>query len=125
MTELSFNLDDREVQADYLRDFMIAAFSHPNVHGIMLWGFWEKRHWRPQGALFDADWSIRPHGQAWMDLVHTQWRTDVRLSTDSGGIAKIHGFLGNYLITASIDGKTVRSDVKLTSSGGELTLIVC
>jgi GH35 family endo-1,4-beta-xylanase len=125
LTELSLNLEDRDVQADYLRDFMIAAFSHPNVHGIMLWGFWEKRHWRPQGALFDADWSIRPHGQAWMDLVHTQWRTDVRSSTDANGLAGVRGFLGSYMVTASVDGKTAQGDVNLSSSGATLTLTVC
>ena len=72
LTEASFSLDDRELQADYMRDFLIATFSHPNVQGIMLWGFWEKRHWRPQAALIASDWSdLRPHGQAWMDLVQT------------------------------------------------------
>jgi GH35 family endo-1,4-beta-xylanase len=123
LTELSLNLDDRELQADYLRDFLIAAFSHPNVNGIMLWGFWEKRHWRPQSALFDADWSIRPHGQAWMDLGHSQWRTDVRSSTDADGQVQLRGFLGKYIITALVDGQGTRREFDLTSSGGHLTLV--
>jgi len=41
LTELSLNSDDRELQADYMRDFLITAFAHPNVHGVMLWGFWK------------------------------------------------------------------------------------
>ena len=39
LTELSLNMDDRQLQSDYLRDFMTVAFSHPNVKGVMLWGF--------------------------------------------------------------------------------------
>ena len=125
LTELSLNLDDRQLQADYLRDFLIAAFSHPSVEGIMLWGFWESRHWRPQGALFDADWTLRPHGQAWMDLVHGEWRTNVQASTDAAGLAKVRGFCGNYQVTASVDGKTAKGELNLTSRGGTLALTVC
>jgi GH35 family endo-1,4-beta-xylanase len=122
LTELSLNLDDRDLQADYMRDFLTVAFSHPNVNGVMLWGFWEKRHWRPQGALFNADWSIRPHGQAWIDLVDKQWRTDVELQTDKGGAAGTRGFLGTYEITVSGGGKTNTTTGRLERDGTELRI---
>jgi hypothetical protein len=46
-------------------------------------------------------------------------------STDADGLARIRGFLGSYLVTASIDGNTAQSDVNLSSSGATLTLTVC
>jgi GH35 family endo-1,4-beta-xylanase len=122
LTELSFNLDDRDLQADYMRDFMIAAFSHPNVNGVMLWGFWEKRHWRPQGALWSADWSMRPHGRQWIDLVQNQWRTNAELHTDVQGEAKTRGFCGTYEVTVSASGKTKTVNAKLTREGEKVNV---
>lgn len=113
LTEVSLNCDERELQADYLRDLLIAGFSHPNVLGIMLWGFWEKRHWRPQAALYNADWSVRPHGQTWLDLVHGQWKTDETPVSDAAGRAAISGFCGEYEISISAGGRssTIRADL--------------
>ncbi|CAN5527432.1 endo-1,4-beta-xylanase [soil metagenome] len=122
LTEASFNLDDRPLQADYMRDFMIAMFSHPNVRGVMLWGFWEKRHWRPQAALLAADWSMRPHGQAWMDLVHKQWSSDVRAQTNAHGSAAARGFKGDYQITVSHNGKDKTATAHVDHDGEVITI---
>ncbi len=113
-TEVSLDLTDRQLQADYLRDYLIAVFSEPSVKGITLWGFWSKRHWRPQGALYADDWTLRPHGQMYIDLVHHQWQTDVTTTTDSQGQAHFRGFFGAYAITTD---KTKTDSVDLTHSG--------
>ena len=47
ITELDIDVADEQLQADYFRDFLIASFSHPEINGILLWGFWEGQHWRP------------------------------------------------------------------------------
>jgi hypothetical protein len=44
------NTDDEELQADYTRDFLTLAYSHPTVVGVQLWGFWERSHWKPEAA---------------------------------------------------------------------------
>ena len=105
-TEFDVNLTDEARQAEYLRDFMTALFSHPSVCGIILWGFWEGRHWKPNAALFRRDWSLKPNGQAWRDLVFKDWWTDAKGTTDGNGELKLRGFLGDYSITASAGGKT-------------------
>jgi GH35 family endo-1,4-beta-xylanase len=119
-TELSINSDDAELQSDYLRDYMTAAFSHPNVHGIMLWGFWEKRHWRPLSALFDAHWNLRPIGKAWVDLVRKQWWTNATATTDANGLVSVRGFLGDYEITVMAGGKTKVITATLESRGSKV-----
>jgi GH35 family endo-1,4-beta-xylanase len=123
-TELTINSDDRELQSDYMRDYLTAAFSHPNVRGIMLWGFWEKRHWRPQSALFAANWELRPIGKAWIDLVHRQWWTDKIASTNSDGQVFVRGFLGDYEITTTVARKTKVATATLDSHGGKVTVVV-
>lgn len=122
LTEASFNLDDRELQADYMRDFLIAMFSHPNVQGIMLWGFWEKRHWRPQAALISADWTMRPNGKAWMDLVRREWMSDLRGKTDANGSIAARGFFGDYQITVKHGERTKTATARFDRDGTTVTI---
>ena len=121
-TEVSFNLDDRELQAEYMSDYLIALFSHPQVTGIMLWGFWEGRHWRPQAALFDRHWSPRPIARAWINLVHKQWKTNAELRTDTAGTAKTRGFCGEHVITVTANGMTKTASAQLDRHGANVTV---
>jgi endo-1,4-beta-xylanase len=123
-TEFTINVDDRKVQSDYMRDYMITAFSHPNVRGIMLWGFWEKRHWRPQSALFANDWAIRPAGKVWIDLVHHQWKTDEQVATDTTGSGVIRGFCGDYEVTVTTHSKSKTVVAHLPHDGAKLAIVL-
>jgi endo-1,4-beta-xylanase len=97
ITEHDIQIQDRELQADYTRDFMTILFSHPSVKSILGWGFWTGRHWRPDAAFYDDDWNIRPHGRVWKELVFDQWWTpETTVTTDQDGIARFDGFLGDY-----------------------------
>lgn len=87
---------DEELAADFTRDLMIATFSHPAYHGFLLWGFWEGSHWKPQAASWNRDWSIRPRGQVFLDLIHREWHTRVELTTDKNGKVSWRGFPGWY-----------------------------
>jgi GH35 family endo-1,4-beta-xylanase len=69
ITEFDVNVTDEQLQADFLRDFLTVAFSHPGISSFLMWGFWESEHWLPNAALYRKDWSIKPNGQAWLDLV--------------------------------------------------------
>jgi GH35 family endo-1,4-beta-xylanase len=123
-TEVSLNVADRELQADFMRDYLTAVFSHPNVHGIMLWGFWEGRHWRPDAALYDNNWRLRPHGQVWIDMVHGQWKTDLTSLTDQAGQTLIRGFLGEYELTATgSSGRTKCIHTDLPRDGRQVSVV--
>jgi GH35 family endo-1,4-beta-xylanase len=123
-TELSLNIADRQLQADFMRDYMTAFFSHPNVHGIMLWGFWEGRHWRPDAALFGLDWKLRPHGEMWIDLVHKQWKTDVELTTDRSGAVTVRGFCGEYDLTIGAGDRAKSLRIDLPHGGHRVTVVL-
>lgn len=100
LTELDVQVGrDEQLQADYLRDVMTVAFSHPAFQGIVMWGFWEGHHWKPDAALYRRDWSIRPAGQVWLDLVKKKWWTNRSGTTDAQGRFATHGFLGEYVVT--------------------------
>jgi GH35 family endo-1,4-beta-xylanase len=121
-TEFDVDATDEPLQADFTRDFMTALFSHPSVNGIVMWGFWEGRHWKPNAALFRRDWSIKPNGRVWMDLVFKQWWTEVEGRTDAQGNYRTRGFLGDYEIEAARDGKAVRENVALDGDGTTATV---
>jgi endo-1,4-beta-xylanase len=117
ITELDIDSNDEKLQADYLRDFLTASFSHPNINGIMIWGFWESAHWRPNAAMYRKDWSARPIAGVWKDLIFKQWWTDQHVSTNDKGIAEVRGFLGNYEIAASVGTRTGTAKTTLTDQG--------
>ncbi len=113
-TEFDINTDDEELQADYTRDFLTLAFSHPSVVGVQLWGFWEKAHWIPQAAMYRADWSEKPNARAFKALVLEQWRTRTGGTTDATGRWRGRGFYGDYGVTVEWDGKTHEQVLSLT-----------
>lgn len=119
ITELDIDVHDEQVQADYMRDFLTMSFSHANINGIMLWGFWAKQHWRPSAAFYTADWKLRPIGQAWIDLVHKKWKTNETGTTDEKGVYAVRGFLGEYDVTVTVDGKSTSVTTTLANPAAE------
>lgn len=117
ITEFDIASSDAQLRADYTRDFLIAAFSHPSIAGITIWGFWAGSHWKPEAALWNRDWSIRPNGQAFIDLVRTQWWTDVTSTTDVSGEVQTRGFLGEYEITVKIGNQQRKVITQLPAAG--------
>jgi len=117
ITELDIDTSDEQLQADYFRDFLIASYSDPEINGIMLWGFWEAQHWLPDAALFRKDWSIKPNGQVWKDLVLGKWRTNVDGKSGGDGVFSTRAFLGDYELTISAGGKSQTATVSLPAEG--------
>jgi GH35 family endo-1,4-beta-xylanase len=113
ITEFDFNTTDERLQADYTRDFLILAFSHPLVVGVQLWGFWEKAHWRPHGAMFRSDWSEKPNAQAYCSLVLDQWRTRLNGQVGPTGIYAARGFYGDYVVTVEANGRRAERAFRL------------
>ncbi len=122
ITEFDFETTDEQLQADFTRDFLTAMFAHEGVDDVLMWGFWENAHWRPNAAMFNSDWSIKPNGQAYLDLVFGEWWTDEDLATLAGGVASLDGFKGEYEITVTLNGE--EQSVLATLTDGGLSLDV-
>lgn len=117
ITEFDIVTPDEELQADWTRDFMTAAFSHPATVGFVMWGFWDGAHWLHDAPLFYRDWTLKPSGQAWIDLVFDQWWTDVIGATDAGGAYTTRGFFGEYEIEVRRAGRVKTVQTALPSAG--------
>jgi endo-1,4-beta-xylanase len=122
ITEFDINTPDEALQADYFRDFLIACYSHPVVETFIMWGFWQPRHWRPDAAMYRADWSEKPNGKVWRELVLGEWRTKFDQQTDADGRVGTRGHFGRYEVTITRAGVSTRHEVELTRSQGDFTL---
>ena len=116
ITEFDLNSRDEQVQADYLRDYMTQVFSQSGVSEFVQWGFWEGAHYLPEAALYRQDFSIKPNGQAYEDLVFGNWWTDVAGTTESGQF-QTSAFLGEYDIEVQYEGQTYSALVSVDDSG--------
>ena len=113
VTEFDVDTLDEKLQADYLRDFYTAVFSHPGTTGIQMWGFWEGRHWKPFAALWKKDWTLRPVGRAYLDLVRGAWWTKAGGKTDADGAWSLRAFKGRQRITLTLGARTLTREVDL------------
>lgn len=109
ITEFDVNSKDEKRKAESLATVYATAFAHPAVEGIYMWGFWEKRHWRPNAALWKADWSETPSAKLYRDLVFERWWTNEQFTADSQGESEVRVFYGDHLVT--INGKSHRVNV--------------
>lgn len=104
----------------YLRDFLTMVFSHPSMNGFMTWGFWDGAHWHSNAPFFYEDWTMKPAGETFIDLVFSEWWTDESGQTNAGGEYKIRGFRGKYKITVDDGSGNVLTDTIILSD--EMTI---
>lgn len=106
ITEFDFNTPDEALQAQFTRDLLITAFSHPAVTNFLMWGFWEGRHWLPVGAMVRRDWTTKPNFDVWRQLVYGDWWTDETALTSTEGAMGLRGFLGDYVVEVTAGGQS-------------------
>jgi GH35 family endo-1,4-beta-xylanase len=117
ITEYDLKTTDEQLKADYTRDIMTVAFSHPSTSAFVMWGFWDGAHWKDDAPLFYKDWTLKPAGKAWVDLVQKQWWTNEQGQVDNQGKYSTRGFLGDYKITVKAGASSEMFNVFLDSTG--------
>lgn len=99
ITEFSTQTDTEQEQAKNLLNVYQIAFAHPQVKGILMWGFWEKAHWVPQAAIFDKNFRPKLAAKVYQDLVFRQWWTRSSGNTNRNGQFSTRAFFGQYRVT--------------------------
>ncbi len=123
ITEHDVDAADKAFQAEFTRDFLTAAFSHPAVDEILVWGFWERSHWRPESAYFSADWTPTPAGKVWQELVGETWRSNLDATSNEAGTVATRVFLGDYRITVRVGDKTSTLETTVEKSAAEPVVV--
>lgn len=113
LTNTGGTVDD-EYAARYMTDFLTMIYSHPAVETFVMWGFWDGDHWRGYAPVFTENWTLKPSGQAFIDLAFDAWWTDEVGATDADGAFAVAGHLGTYDVTVTVGEETlVQRDVVL------------
>lgn len=124
ITEFDVNTNgDEELQADWLRDCLIMSYSHPAYRAFILWVFWEGTGYKPELALWRKDWSEKPNGKVWRELVNEQWRTKANGSTDEFGNFEVRGHRGLYEVTVEANGQKVSHPFDTEDGSGLLRVV--
>jgi len=84
-------------------------FSHPAIEGILLWGFWDNRHWVQNGGIIASDGREKPAAKLIYDLWHKVWTTNGTFKAE-GDVVKFRGYPGKYKVTAN--GKSAVMELK-------------
>jgi hypothetical protein len=118
ITEFDISVDRKDpaqlaLQSDYMRDFLTAVFSHPDIQSVVQWGFWAGRAWKPPAMLYDEKWNLRPHGHVFRDLVFGKWWTNEQGKAGPDGRLAVRGFKGDYKVSVSAGSKTATATVHL------------
>jgi GH35 family endo-1,4-beta-xylanase len=118
---------DDELAATYLRDFLTIVFSHPSTDGFLMWGFWDGAHWHNNAPMFYEDWTMKPAGQTFIDMVFDEWWTETSGATNEQGAYGLRGFKGKYKITIDcgdeviVDTIELNNNLEVIKTGSELT----
>ncbi|WP_025741393.1 endo-1,4-beta-xylanase [Aquimarina pacifica] len=124
ITEFDIAINQRDVQADYTRDFMTMVFSHPSVSSFLMWGFWTGRHWQPDAAMFDLEWNARPNYEAYRSLVFEKWWTPETIYSSDTGTKEINGFLGTYEVEIEYNGKVTTQTIAIDEAGTTKDIVI-
>jgi GH35 family endo-1,4-beta-xylanase len=124
VTEYDVVIDDEELAGRFTNDLYTVLFSHPQVDGIVMWGFWDGAHWKQNAPLFRRDWSEKPAGKAYRELVLGRFRTDVKGKTDAAGKYATRAFLGDYEVSVIRAGKTKTVKAQLPAAGSSLAVVL-
>ncbi|ESO98487.1 hypothetical protein LOTGIDRAFT_142894, partial [Lottia gigantea] len=110
VTELDISEPDEHKKAKKYEDLMRLFFSHPAVKGVLFWGFWDGRHWRPQAALANGN-NVTPNaaGRKVRELLKHTWRTNETHNIKHGQNVQIRGFKGYYKLLVHHNGKVIHT----------------
>ncbi|NLH15717.1 MAG: glycoside hydrolase, partial [Phycisphaerae bacterium] len=111
---------EEEVKAANLREYYRICFAHPQVEGILMWGFWEGANWIQVSSLYKRDWTPTPAASAYRDLVFSQWWTKWQGQTDTQGRCNLKAFYGQYRVKVGDKEQLV----ELKKSEGTKTLVI-
>ena len=121
LTEISVDTKDERRKAESLEVLLRMSFSHPSVEAFHLWGFWRNRHWKPNAALVEKDWTLLPAAEMYQRMVLDEWRTRIAdAHTDDDGSLAFRGFFGTYrFATTTPDGQSLTGSLLLDQAAVE------
>jgi len=107
-------------QAEHVVRFYTILFSHPAVEAITWWDFSDLHSWKRAPAGFvREDMSPKPAYDQLLRLIKGKWWSQTAVTTGDDGTARFRGFLGEYKLTVTLDGKEAVEKTSTLVKDGE------
>ena len=104
-------------QARDVVEFYTILFSHPSVEAITWWDFSDQDAWQQAPAGFlRKDMTPKPAYDELKKLVKGKWWTTAQAKTAADGQVGFRGFYGQYVLKATVNGKSLWAAFDLTKS---------
>lgn len=113
-------------QAEYGEALYTLLFSHPAVEAVTWWDFADYQSWQsaPSG-LVRADMTPKPLYERLLERVQDTWSTDVRVTSDERGQARVRCTFGGYQVEAtSASGTLLVGSFDFSRAGGRTVEVV-
>jgi GH35 family endo-1,4-beta-xylanase len=108
-------------QAGQVAEFYRILFSHPVVEAITWWDFTDQNAWqRAPAGLIREDMTPKPAYEELERLIKGKWWTKTEATTNSMGGARCRGFLGDYEVSAIVDGRKLTGTFRLDKTAKEI-----
>jgi len=106
-----------------MHGFLTIAFCPQAVTSFLFWGYWEKIHWLDDSPLFRDDWSLKPSGEKFIELVFNEWWTNEEGTTNVDGEINSRGFLGKYEVKVTQNGGSTIKNIMLTKNDNTFKVV--
>lgn len=87
-------------QAKEIETMYRELFNHPLVEAITSWDFTDECWLNAPAGFLRKDSTEKPSFQTLKNLIHGEWETHEKLTTDENGFINVNGFKGEYNISA-------------------------
>ncbi len=109
MTEVDYDTENESLQARYLHDLMLTAYSHPLMRGFITWlpFAYAKRTMieKPHAPLVTHDFRLKENGRAWNEMVKKILVSSPQGASNGEGAFAWNGFYGDYVLRLSKGGQ--------------------
>ncbi|MBC2604461.1 endo-1,4-beta-xylanase [Pelagicoccus albus] len=117
-----------EEQVSVTQAVLEAAFEHPSVDGLTIWGLNDFDHWRGNSIMYDdlsdddsgttrtqIEPELKATGQLWIDKVEGEWWEDHEGLSSSSGSFAANTFKGSHRVTVTYQGESQEAIVRIDS----------
>lgn len=108
---------DEAAQADYAVKFYRVCFAHPAVQVITWWDLCDQGSWLSGGGMLRADTSPKPVYERLHRLIHDEWKTRARGTTDGEGRFACRCFFGAYRLVIETPAGQIERRIRVTKDG--------
>jgi GH35 family endo-1,4-beta-xylanase len=119
--------DGAAIQAEVVRNLYRLWFSVQAMAGLTYWNMGDGMAYESENSaasgLVDKEMNPKSSYRVLNELINREWKTNLKISSDSYGDVNFRGFYGKYTISVNYKGKLIEQEINLTKSANNKFII--